>query len=388
MAAHAGAKITNNNLSFTYDLSNGKSFKGKPTTNLLLSSTQNHTGGMGSYWYGVISTNNFEKGFPSFKVTTVDDANNKSDGFITSNGGNLTDGTTYTWSADVWIPTGKSVMLRIRNISGGYFRSGSNVTVNGSSSWVRVSRTFTADTNTAGRIEGQSQDPASDVYSFWVKNLQIEENDFATPFVAGTRSNTQAILDLTGNQTVTAESLTYSSSDTTFGANSDYVTIGDFDDLFGSGSINATLEFWIKPPTTTNRIFVGRFPPSVSDHRFYIGSYGNEWDLGWGAYAWNNGHSGTRPTRDGNQWQQIVVSISSGVASFYKNGVLGFTKTDTSVSQGAVPFTIGAYFNTGGGIDTNYHSAEDIDVVRVYNRALSATEINQNFNALRRRFGL
>lgn len=51
-----------------------------------------------------------------------------------------------------------------------------------------------------------------------ISNVQVEQSAIATPFINGTRSNTQAIIDLTGNNTVTANSLTYA-SDGTFSFN-------------------------------------------------------------------------------------------------------------------------------------------------------------------------
>jgi hypothetical protein len=49
-------------------------------------------------------------------------------------------------------------------------------------------------------------------FSSWEVTMpQVEPGSFATPFINGTRSNTQALLDLTNNSTITATSLTYAS---------------------------------------------------------------------------------------------------------------------------------------------------------------------------------
>jgi len=59
---------------------------------------------------------------------------------------------------------------------------------------------------------------------------------------------------------------------------------------------------------------------------------------------------------------------------------------------GTIPSTSGAsnsVFSIGNsqGIGGNY-SDGNISVVQVYNRALSAAEVSQNFNALRGRYGI
>ena len=387
MAVFAGPKTVSDGLVFQIDQDNTqKSFRGKPTTNLLLSSTQNHTGGMGAYWYGVISTNNSEKGFPSFKVTTVDDANNKSDGFITSNGGNLTDGTTYTWSADVWIPTGKSVMLRIRNISGGYYRSGSNVTVNGSSSWVRVSRTFTADTNTAGRIEGQSQDPASDVYSFWVKNLQIEENDFATPFVAGTRSNTQSIIDIIGGRTITAHYLTYNSDGTfTFGGSPDSIEIDTASVPSGN---QITFECWAKVNTVSSSSIIEAKTSGDSRTINVHLPWGNNivyFDCGGGSGSYQRITYETNASqRTGWHHWVFTKNATTGIMAMYLDGkLLTSSSGQTNTIGETATVRLGSYA-TGS---SNFWQGE-LDQARLYNKALTVNEIMTNFEASRDRYGV
>jgi hypothetical protein len=62
-----------------------------------------------------------------------------------------------------------------------------------------------------------------------------------------------------------------------------------------------------------------------------------------------------------------------------------FSKTDTTVNQSGV-FPIGTYFNTGGP-DANYYGIDDIAIFRIYSRALSETEVKQNFIAHRKQFG-
>lgn len=78
---------------------------------------------------------------------------------------------------------------------------------------------------------------------------------------------------------------------------------------------------------------------------------------------------------------------SSGVAKIYHNG--NFITEQTGSSDGT--FGSGNYRLGGnvafGGVNGGYGQG-DISLTRVYNRALSATEVLQNFNAQKSRFGL
>lgn len=75
----------------------------------------------------------------------------------------------------------------------------------------------------------------------------------------------------------------------------------------------------------------------------------------------------------------------------YINGGLnsgrGITYAAFNQNLNSYPFRIGRPYTTGGNTATGYFSGK-IAMVRVYNRSLSASEIRQNFNALRGRYGI
>ena len=82
-----------------------------------------------------------------------------------------------------------------------------------------------------------------------------------------------------------------------------------------------------------------------------------------------------------NQWVYVVLSKPAGSssASYYVNGVL--VGTGTAYTTPAVTPT---WFNRAAGLTWKGNSS----IVNVYNRALSAAEVLQNFNALKGRYGL
>jgi hypothetical protein len=85
-----------------------------------------------------------------------------------------------------------------------------------------------------------------------------------------------------------------------------------------------------------------------------------------------------------NGWYQFVNTYDGSNIKFYANNTLRITKTPSN-------FTIGS-----SGLGLNIMRRQDVvnywgggvSIVRVYSRALSAAEIDQNYNAERLRFGL
>ena len=172
-----------------------------------------------------------------------------------------------------------------------------------------------------------------------------------------------------------------------FDASDDYVNLGTASSLFPGPSITTTVACWIKVPTNVqNQVPIGN--QYTNGERLYIGvGPGNYWDVGFGSYAWNGGYSGSRVTAIANKWTFLVLSVNSGSAKFYVDAQETITKTtDTSVTLGGF-WSIGAFFGNGS-INSTYTKACNIALTQIYNRALSAEEIKQNYNATKGRFGL
>lgn len=107
--------------------------------------------------------------------------------------------------------------------------------------------------------------------------------------------------------------------------------------------------------------------------------------------SWTIGTSGTQIIQ--GQWHQIVTTRSGNVFTPYINGVpLGTgTTTATSSTNHGVSDTLslgGSYNNLPGYGRWMYHAKNTISNMKMYNRALTAAEVLQNFNALKGRFGL
>ena len=94
-----------------------------------------------------------------------------------------------------------------------------------------------------------------------------------------------------------------------------------------------------------------------------------------------------------NQWQQYVTTYDSATTTL-RGYINGSTTTSASVDR-AVPWDSGhpeLYYALMVADSTNMgdgsYLAGDWAVCKIYNRALSAAEITQNYNALRGRYGV
>jgi hypothetical protein len=102
-------------------------------------------------------------------------------------------------------------------------------------------------------------------------------------------------------------------------------------------------------------------------------------------YSSNWNSLGISPTS--NQWAHYAISGVSGNFNIYKNGsYVTNSSVNWSLSSSTVKFAIGG---TPGWEYGNYATSARFSNVRFYKgKALTASEVSQNFNALRGRFGI
>ena len=85
-----------------------------------------------------------------------------------------------------------------------------------------------------------------------------------------------------------------------------------------------------------------------------------------------------------NVWYHVCATYDGATMILYVNGVISNTLAST---QGiGTPATFPMYVGRMGAGALSFYG--DIGLGRIYNRALSQSEISQNFNATRRRFGI
>lgn len=269
-----------------------------------------------------------------------------------------------------------------------------------SHTWQRVYATFTiaATNNLATTRSCYMYGQYSGAGTLKIADVQIETGGpsgflYGNSEANSTRPNTQTLLDWTGNNTITADSLTYN-SDGTFsfvgvggvGVAGDYISCGNSSAInFGTG--NFTLSFIAYRSSTGYQggSYVSKGDGTslgfdFRDSTFYI--YGTT-----GLIA----SMGFSPTL--NVWQQhdfVFDRASSPYIKYYLNGV--YNSSSNTNNAGNIAASINTSRNLdiarsqAGGVQRYFNGS--MPAVKLYNRALSAAEVAQNFNALRGRYGI
>jgi hypothetical protein len=231
----------------------------------------------------------------------------------------------------------------------------------------------------------------TNVFEWSCPMIEQTTRTWPAPFVSngGTRSNTEAIVDLTGNSTITANSLTYNNDGTfKFNGTSDYMNAGSIPELNGSSTIS--LDAWLKVDNlaTTDRKIICYKRDANTDANFQLRRGYNSDGL---YYQWHNGAWKTfyidnffSNTTDWHHVSIVHNPSASNQVVCYKNGE-EFTDTfgadSTALNWQAATLFIG-YRTAAEYFDGN------ISNVKIYNRALSAAEVKQNFEASRSRYGI
>lgn len=196
------------------------------------------------------------------------------------------------------------------------------------------------------------------------------------------RSTTQSIIDLTGNDTITANSLTYASDGTfSFNGTSDRLTVACAP--LTVRLFNSTTEFVVKLPTYSGgqrcimsyrsggggSLYIGKssggifsFYDQLSTPAYVVGSIAD----------------------NSTVHVAVVCDSTNNLILHYINGVLAGSASRTGWSSSyCSSFSIG--YDPGG---TNEYMLGSMYKFAHYDRVLTASEIQQNFNAVRSRYGI
>lgn len=149
----------------------------------------------------------------------------------------------------------------------------------------------------------------------------------------------------------------------------------------------ATVEVWVKLGANyTNQIMFGWYAYDVYCLSGKLGYNTGNSDL--------LGISSATVTNLGlvDNWKHYVFEMRTDVS--YSNNKIYINGQLMTLDQAGTEAAANRTFNSGNGkiagwrVGIGYSMPMDCSVFKVYNRALSATEIKQNYNALRGRFGI
>jgi hypothetical protein len=179
----------------------------------------------------------------------------------------------------------------------------------------------------------------------------------------------------------------------------DYIEVLDNASLdFGSGSF--TVEYWFRKLENTTG-YDNIWGPNKWNTGAARGT--NEWNLAIGngttgtgnqyAFVVESGSTGYGTDNSSTQlslntWYQLVGQRDGANFKTYLNGTLTMNVTSSGFTTSSIINNAGRSLRiNNSGLESLYTKADNANV-KIYNRALSADEVSQNFNALRGRYGI
>ena len=185
-----------------------------------------------------------------------------------------------------------------------------------------------------------------------------------------------------GNTGTLTNGPTYSSANggsLTFDGSNDYINL-PYTLLSGTGNFTVSVWFKASGASIIGTLF-GNYPAGNLEIFYgtrFIGMWLNNSSTYLGTSPWTT----TLPEFTTNYTQIVALRKNISNTEFYINGVLVKTGSSSDTIGNVNNFRIGT--NTNGGETFS----GIISQVSIYNRALSASEIQQNFNATRSRFSI
>lgn len=375
MGAAGGPNMVEDGMVFYYDTGNRKSYKGEPTTNFMPTvyqqgATSSGTDEIGSYFEGTIT----RIGCPN--VTYINS------------------GATYTFTIE--IRADKSFNMSAdsnqyapenagndaNRVSVTYIRP--NYTT--PNEWVKYSTTVVMKSGLTNPYMFDFFIPVSFTGRMYYRNAQLEYKPHATPFTPSgtTRSATQGLVDLTSNSAIDLSNVAFdSNAQIYFDGTDDYFTTSGLSiGTPSSVSFETVIKFdgtldsndrkvfhWDKTGTTNG---VAQIRKGTNNGRLmYQHHDGTTW------YTLSVDDVVTSDT-----YIHILVVHSSTTATMYKNGVQVGT---ASVSN--LEYTNAGEILIGYRASSEYWKG-DIPIFKVYDKALSAEQVKNNYNGIKKRFGI
>lgn len=206
-------------------------------------------------------------------------------------------------------------------------------------------------------------------------------------YTNGSSAWTNVITGGTGSLTNGPTFSTSNGGTLVFDGTNDYVTFGNI----GTVGNFQTIDIWFYSTSVTNyknmydmNLLV--YPSENVGPRMEQnsgGTFGVAWSGNTGSPGAANGFDWGAISA--NTWYNAVWTNNNGTVNVYVNGVARVT--NQSSPNGFITTFGNVVVGFGAKYSDRYFQG-NIPLFRIYNRALSATEVQQNFNAHRRRFGV
>jgi hypothetical protein len=383
------SSIVTSGLVLAFDVANGiKNATGNISTNLIQNG--NFVNGAGSPQESDSSATN----------TIIELANPGNSPFVLRQNGNNTEyqfnvdsgmiaNTTYVmsgWYAKSSDYDGGDTMFHARAFSSSGAHNATGVdtgtliysTVVNSITWQFRYQTITTPADFSGAFDWYTGYGTNNTTGYrYYTNLRLEKGTYPSLYnLLGTGNNGEVQNGVSYNS-ANGGSLSFDGVD-------DYITVPDNSNLDLSG--DKTLSCWVYMGADTGGCGIaGKMSSSVGGMALAYGWSGN----GFQAIAWNSANSPyliKDATRDINKWVYLTSVQSDSTRWIYAWDSFGLRSSSYSGGTHSWDNNVGFYVGCQASLSNFVPANTRIAQVSIYNRALSAAEIQQNFNALKGRF--
>ena len=234
----------------------------------------------------------------------------------------------------------------------------------------------------------------------YCRDYQVEQRDHATPFILGrTRSVSGSLIDLTRTHDIDLSNVSFNSNaQINYDGTDDHAVI-PYSPTDLDGDVIFSVEAVIKRTGTMSNgglWGIGGDGSAVGINGYVHPSAANKITIDlWGTATFHAGIDYPLNEYVHVVWVKTTTGFSTSTLVIYINGV-AYTGSDLTVMRGS-SHTPNLNTSTNGkgivigrvGPETDlYHAPGEMPIFKVYNNALSAAEVKENYNAIKNRFNI
>ena len=391
---YTGPHLIKDNLIFGYDTGYGvadnntstRFYPGEPTVNSLANTAVGSSGiTFGSDSGGTfLQTNSGTTGYNYIKIPNIT---------VTSN-------ETYTWSfelksTETITQSGNKYYFDTNEYSNEFSTSNDQSRVSSSqirpsslpaNEWVKFALTVTMKPNLTGAYSYDFLNfikPHFTSKKIYYRNMQFEHNkSHHTPFVAGTRSSTQSLIDLKRSTDIDVSNVSFSSTgQPEFDGTDDYIQIPDPNVSSSSGF---SIEMIIKPTNASSSPMIITPNSGGIDHFVRLGSNGRLYMRMIVAADSSVQDFTTTTLLSSTDYHYVVFTFkqSEGGKAYY-NG-----SQESAASANFTALDWSSVWKIGQRGNNTFFFDGELPILKVHNGVLTADQVKQNYNAYKNRFDI
>lgn len=387
MGAHGGPNLAEDGLVFYYDTDNGKSYKGVPTTNL---APYISTHGITEF-----TLSSLPEGVSTIhsKGAIVNGTTDWADIFQTS-GYSIPAGERLVISAWVYIPADK-----VNN------RLNINADINGNNTglaswhdlaagqWHKLVGSWLNNTGATANATYTRVEPwtpaewTGGTNTAYGINFMVESGPFGADYKGSqalpantTRSATESLYDFISDSALDVSNMSFdSNADITFDGTNDYIQLSSTIRNIFTSAPNC-IELILKKSSAVQRDMVV-FDVDITRWNLNYNMYvANQWSFD---FYDGTEHVIAAGNYDDQYVHFVLQQLSDGTMEIYANGELKGSEAAGNLAPNTSNPRIGSRSNG----DSRYFEGE-LPLFKIYNQALTAEEVQNNFNGIRSRFGI